>query len=78
MPLVCCMGYLLWWCSDSRIYIKTFTITIKECMKDNYRGLLTQEERWKVWQESLGKPMGSYSVMRDKAEEEKFKRTYGY
>ena len=47
-------------------------------MKDNYRGLLTQEERWKVWEESLGRPMGSYSTMRHKAEEEKFKRVYGY
>ena len=43
-------------------------------MKDNYRGLLTQEERWKIWEKSLDKKMGSYSIMRDRAEEEKFKK----
>ena len=31
MPLVCCMGYLLWWRSDSRIYIKT--IIMNEVLK---------------------------------------------
>ena len=47
-------------------------------MKDNYRGLLTQEERWKIWEKSLDKKMGSYSIMRDRAEEEKFKKVYNY
>ena len=45
-------------------------------MKDNYRGLLTQRERWEVWEQSLGK-LGSYSEMREKAEEEKYKKIYG-
>jgi hypothetical protein len=31
MPLVCCMGYLFWWLSDSRIYIKT--IIMNEVLK---------------------------------------------
>ena len=47
-------------------------------MKDNYTGLLTQEERWEVWQKSLGKPMGSYATMREEAEQNKFRETYGY
>ena len=47
-------------------------------MKDGYRGLLTQRERWDVWEQSLNKPMGSYSKMRDNAEYEKFKKTFGY
>jgi len=45
-------------------------------MKDSYRGLLTQEERWKIWEKSLDKKMGSYSIMRDRAEEEKFKKRF--
>ena len=46
-------------------------------MKDGYRGLLTQRERWEIWEQSLDKPLGSYSEMRDKSEEEKFRKMYG-
>jgi len=47
-------------------------------MKDNYRGFLSQRERWDVWIKSLDKPMGSYAKMRDNAENDKFKKIYGF
>ena len=45
-------------------------------MEDNYRGLLTQQERWRIWEESLDKPLGSYAKMRDQAEYEKHCQRY--
>lgn len=47
-------------------------------MKDGYRGRLSQRERWDVWEQSLNRPMGSYASMREEAEHEKFKKTFGY
>lgn len=39
-------------------------------MKDYYCkvGNLSQQERWRIWQQSLKEPMGSYARIRDKAE----------
>jgi hypothetical protein len=45
-------------------------------MRDYYTGSLTQAERWKVWQDSLGRPMGLYARMRDSAEREHAIREY--
>ena len=40
-------------------------------MTDGYTGRLSQRERWEIWEQSLGKPMGSYARMRDQAEYDK-------
>lgn len=51
-------------------------------MKDNYNGRLSQRERWNIWEQSIGKPMGSYERMRDQAEYnkalEEYNRTHFY
>lgn len=39
-------------------------------MEDNYKGRLSQRERWDIWEQSLDKPMGSYAKMRDQREYE--------
>lgn len=39
-------------------------------MTDDYHniGNLSQQERWRIWQQSIGERMGSYTKMRDEAE----------